>query len=106
MLTHHERRKDQILEVIGDGEMTAWEVAVAIWGRRESLLDMRMALQEGLAHLQSLSRDGRLEKRAEPGHVTWLRPGGAGSPLQNPRDDAVATGNMAARLDHGLKRPE
>ena len=70
---HHERRKDQILEVIGGEEKTAWEVAVAVWGHRESQMEMRLALQEGLAHLQSLSAAGRLEKRADPRRVVWSR---------------------------------
>jgi hypothetical protein len=34
---------------------------------------MRMALQEGLAHLQSLSLEGRIEKLARPSAVTWRR---------------------------------
>jgi hypothetical protein len=41
---------------------------------RQNLHEMRMALQEGLAHLQSLSLEGRLEKRARPSAVTWQRP--------------------------------
>jgi hypothetical protein len=72
---HHERRKDQILEVIGGEERSAWEVAVAVWGYRESQMEMRLALQEGLAHLQSLSRAGRLEKRADTRHVVWSQVG-------------------------------
>jgi glyoxylase-like metal-dependent hydrolase (beta-lactamase superfamily II) len=70
---HHRRRKSQMVEVIGDGEMNAWQVATAIWGFRENLHEMRMALQEGLAHLQSLSLEGRLVKLAGPGAVTWRR---------------------------------
>jgi glyoxylase-like metal-dependent hydrolase (beta-lactamase superfamily II) len=70
---HHRRRKEQMLQVIGDGQLNAWQVATAVWGRRDNLHDMRMALQEGLAHLQSLSREGRLEKRATPASVTWRR---------------------------------
>ena len=62
-----------MLQVIGDGQLNAWQVATAVWGRRDNLHDMRMALQEGLAHLQSLSREGRLEKRATPASVTWRR---------------------------------
>jgi glyoxylase-like metal-dependent hydrolase (beta-lactamase superfamily II) len=73
MVEHHQRRKEQMLEVIGDGELNAWQVATAVWGRRDDLHDMRMALQEGLAHLQSLSLEGRLEKRATPASVTWRR---------------------------------
>ena len=74
---HHRRRKDQMVELIGDGELNAWQVATAVWGVRENLHEMRMALQEGLAHLQSLSLEGRLEKLARPSAVTWRRaPGG------------------------------
>ena len=68
---HHERRKEQILDIVGAGVVTAWEVALAIWGRRPHVHDQRMALQEGLAHLQSLSQEGRLEKLARPSAVTW-----------------------------------
>lgn len=70
---HHRRRKQQILEVIADREMSGWEVAVAIWGERKNVFEMRMALQEGLAHLQSLSHEGSLEKRATPARVSWRR---------------------------------
>jgi glyoxylase-like metal-dependent hydrolase (beta-lactamase superfamily II) len=72
--SHHERRKDQILEVIGGEELSAWQVAVAVWGHRESHMEMRLALQEGLAHLQSLAVAGRLEKLASLERVSWRRP--------------------------------
>lgn len=71
---HHRRRKDQMVAVIGDEELNGWQVATAVWGVRQNLHEMRMALQEGLAHLQSLSLEGRLEKRARPSAVTWQRP--------------------------------
>ena len=70
---HHRRRKDQMVELVGDGELNGWQVATAVWGIRENLHEMRMALQEGLAHLQSLSREGRLEKLATPAAITWRR---------------------------------
>jgi glyoxylase-like metal-dependent hydrolase (beta-lactamase superfamily II) len=73
LLEHHRRRKDRMVEVIGDGELNGWQVATAVWGVRENLHEMRMALQEGLAHLQSLSLEGRLEKLASPSAVTWRR---------------------------------
>jgi glyoxylase-like metal-dependent hydrolase (beta-lactamase superfamily II) len=73
LMGHHARRKDQMVEVIGDGELDAWQVATAIWGVRENLHEMRMALQEGLAHLQSLSLEGRLEKVATTRAITWRR---------------------------------
>ncbi|MDQ6636314.1 MAG: MBL fold metallo-hydrolase [Candidatus Dormibacteraeota bacterium] len=71
---HHARRKEQILALIGVEELSAWSVATRVWGRRADLIDSRMALQEGLAHLQSLSQEGQLEKLAEPGRITWRRP--------------------------------
>jgi hypothetical protein len=73
LIGHHARRKDQMVEVVGDGELNAWQVATAVWGVRENLHEMRMALQEGLAHLQSLSLEGRLEKRATTRAITWRR---------------------------------
>ncbi len=74
LLAHHVRRKEQIVALIGSDDLSAWRVATRVWGVRESLIEMRMALQEGLAHLQSLSREGRLEKRATPAAITWRRP--------------------------------
>jgi glyoxylase-like metal-dependent hydrolase (beta-lactamase superfamily II) len=74
MVDHHGRRKEQMLSVLDEGEMNGWQVAVAVWGLRPNLHEMRMALQEGLAHLQSLSRDGRIEKHATPAAITWRRP--------------------------------
>jgi hypothetical protein len=73
MVRHHRRRKRQIRRLIGDGEMTAWEVSKAVWGERADLHEMRMALHEGLAHLQSLSVDGHLEKRAVTSAISWRR---------------------------------
>jgi glyoxylase-like metal-dependent hydrolase (beta-lactamase superfamily II) len=68
---HHRRRKDQILEITSGREMTAWEVALEVWGERRHVYERRLALQEGLAHLQSLAVEGRLEKIATSERVTW-----------------------------------
>jgi glyoxylase-like metal-dependent hydrolase (beta-lactamase superfamily II) len=68
---HHRRRKDQILEITSGREMTAWEVALEVWGERGHVYERRLALQEGLAHLQSLAVEGRVEKIATSERVTW-----------------------------------
>ena len=68
---HHRRRKDQILEITSGREMTAWEVALEVWGERRHVYERRLALQEGLAHLQALAVEGRLEKVATSERVTW-----------------------------------
>jgi hypothetical protein len=62
------------VELIGDGEMSGWEVALGLWGYREEIWERRLALQEGLAHLQSLAVAGRLEKLASPQAFSWRRP--------------------------------
>jgi len=74
LATHHRRRLDQILEIVSGGEMSAWEVALELWGARENLYEKRLALQEGLAHLQALAVEGRLEKLVRPDAVRWLPP--------------------------------
>ncbi len=74
MASHHARRKLQILEIMGDSEMTGWEVSIGVFGVRKHIYEKRLALQEALAHLQSLAVDGSLEKLADVGAVRWRRP--------------------------------
>jgi len=72
LAAHHRRRLDRILEIVSDGsEHTAWHVALTLWGPREMLYEKRLALQEGLAHLQALAVEGRLEKLVTPSAVRW-----------------------------------
>ena len=73
LVAHHRRRMDQVMEIVGAGELTAWEVAVELWGARENLYEKRLALQEGLAHLQALAVEGALEKLVSPETVSWRR---------------------------------
>lgn len=84
LATHHQRRLDQIMEIVSGGEQNAWQVALELWGRREDLYEKRLALQEGLAHLQALAVDGRLEKLVTPDAVRW-RIAADGQPLTPPR---------------------
>jgi glyoxylase-like metal-dependent hydrolase (beta-lactamase superfamily II) len=71
LVAHHRRRLDQIQEIVAGGEMSAWQVALKLWGPRENLYEKRLALQEGLAHLQALAVDGRLEKLVTPASTLW-----------------------------------
>ena len=68
---HHRRRLDRVREIVAAGELTAWEVALQLWGPRKQLYEKRLALQEGLAHLQALAVDGVLEKLVSPDSVRW-----------------------------------
>ena len=68
---HHELRKDRIVAIVGDAELSAWDVALKLWGPREHLYDKRLALQEALAHLQALAVESRLEKLVTKDAVRW-----------------------------------
>jgi glyoxylase-like metal-dependent hydrolase (beta-lactamase superfamily II) len=69
--SHHRRRLDQIVEIVGRGKALGWEVALELWGPRDHFYEKRLALQEALAHLQALAVDGRVEKSVTPESVRW-----------------------------------
>ncbi len=71
LVSHHARRLDQILELVGDQEKSGWQVALDLWGPRENLYEKRLALQEGLAHLQALAVERRVAKTVTPDAVRW-----------------------------------
>jgi glyoxylase-like metal-dependent hydrolase (beta-lactamase superfamily II) len=73
LIAHHRRRLDQIVEIVGHTAKSAWQVAVELWGVREQLYEKRLALQEGLAHLQALAVEGRVSKTVTPSSVLWRR---------------------------------
>ena len=73
LTSHHKRRLDQIVEILGEGQKTGWRVALDLWGSRENLYEKRLALQEGLAHLQALAVEGRVSKSVTPDSVRWQR---------------------------------
>ena len=73
LTSHHKRRLDQIVEILGEEQKTGWRVALDLWGPRENLYEKRLALQEGLAHLQALAVEGRVSKSVTPESVRWQR---------------------------------
>ena len=73
LVSHHQRRLDQIVEVLGRDEKSGWQVALDIWGPRDNPYEKRLALQEGLAHLQALAVEGQVGKTVTPESVLWRR---------------------------------
>ena len=69
--SHHARRFHQVLEILGKDEKSGWQLALDLWGPRQNLYEKRLALQEGLAHLQALAVEGRIAKLVRPGSVRW-----------------------------------
>jgi len=74
LVAHHKRRLEQIVEIVGRAELTAWQVALELWGPRDQLYEKRLALQEGLAHLQALAVEAKLIKSVTPTAVRWRTP--------------------------------
>jgi glyoxylase-like metal-dependent hydrolase (beta-lactamase superfamily II) len=84
LAAHHARRLEQIVEIVSTSTdskrehqeegMRAWQVALDLWGPRKHFYEKRLALQEGLAHLQALAVEGRLEKLVTPAAVRWRPP--------------------------------
>jgi glyoxylase-like metal-dependent hydrolase (beta-lactamase superfamily II) len=70
---HHQRRLDQIEGIVGEEPMTGWEVSFRVWGERKHIWDKRAALQEGLAHLQLLAVQQRVEKLSDSNGVRWRK---------------------------------
>jgi glyoxylase-like metal-dependent hydrolase (beta-lactamase superfamily II) len=77
LVAHHKRRLERILEIVAAGRRHGWQVALELWGPRENLYEKRLALQEGLAHLQALAVEGRLTKSVTPSTVLWSTPDAA-----------------------------
>ena len=71
LVEHHRRRMERVMSIVAGGELTGWEVALKLWGPREQLYERRLALQEGLAHLQALAVEGSLEKLVSKESVRW-----------------------------------
>ncbi len=69
----------------GTGGAVMGEVALELWGPRDNLYEKRLALQEGLAHLQALAVEGRLTKSVTPQAVLWSQAEDSAKDLTPPR---------------------
>lgn len=70
---HHEERKLTLLELSSERPRTGWDLAGELFAgiRDRNVFQQRLALQETLAHCQSLAIDGRMHKDVRDGLVTW-----------------------------------
>jgi glyoxylase-like metal-dependent hydrolase (beta-lactamase superfamily II) len=84
LVSHHKKRLERILEIVSAGRRSGWQVALELWGPRDNLYEKRLALQEGLAHLQALAVEGRLTKSVTPSTVLWSTPDQAEKDLTPP----------------------
>lgn len=69
---HHSARKERFVSLLRDaGEVPAWALAMEVWGHQRTAYGDLLALQEGLAHLQALAVEGRVQKWLRGSVVTW-----------------------------------
>ncbi len=68
---HHRKRCGQVLDVVKDRALPAYEIAGAIWGENRSAGTRRFAMAEGLSHLEYMSHEGRVEQQSQNGVTLW-----------------------------------
>jgi glyoxylase-like metal-dependent hydrolase (beta-lactamase superfamily II) len=73
IIRHHDERKAALVDLARDGARSGWQLAGELfYGVRDrDVFQQRLALQETLAHCQSLAVDGRLRKQVSRELVTW-----------------------------------
>lgn len=66
---HHARRLDDMAACLDEGPASAWQVMESSFRPNLNLLQQRLAIQETLAHLEHLSRMGRVRQIGSP--ASW-----------------------------------
>jgi glyoxylase-like metal-dependent hydrolase (beta-lactamase superfamily II) len=74
IIRHHDDRKAALLSLARDGAKSGWQLAAGLFQgiMQRNVFQQRLALQETLAHCQSLAVEGRLRKQVNHQQVTWL----------------------------------
>ncbi len=70
---HHDDRKAALVNLARDGAKSGWQLAGGLFHgvMERNVFQQRLALQETLAHCQSLAVEGRLRKQVNRQLVTW-----------------------------------
>ena len=69
---HHAARCEQIAHALEAKPLSAHELVPALWNRRLSPFNYHFALSEVLAHLEYMSRQGRIAKTDDEGVPRWV----------------------------------
>ena len=73
IVRHHDERKAVLLDLARDEARSGWQLAGELFHgiRDRNVFQQRLALQETLAHCQSLAVEGRLRKQVSRELVSW-----------------------------------
>ncbi|HYM49396.1 MAG TPA: MBL fold metallo-hydrolase [Candidatus Limnocylindrales bacterium] len=72
---HHDERKDRIVQLAAGRPCSGWELADRLFhgAMERNVFQKRLALQETLAHCQSLAQEARLLKLVDRVGVRWVK---------------------------------
>ena len=73
IIEHHEARKAALVRLAAGTPKSGWQLAAELFQgiMQRNVFQQRLALQETLAHCQSLAVEGRLHKQVSRELVTW-----------------------------------
>jgi glyoxylase-like metal-dependent hydrolase (beta-lactamase superfamily II) len=73
IVRHHDERKAALVGLTRDGARSGWQLAAGLFQgiMQRNVFQQRLALQETLAHCQSLAVEGRLQKHVSRELVSW-----------------------------------
>ena len=60
MKLHHKKRSDKIIKLIGNSQLSGWEVVNLLFPRKLDSLNLRLAFQETMAHLKYLENNKKV----------------------------------------------
>ncbi len=73
MILHHKRRLERVLKLLGEEELTGWEVCQKLFPERLDIMNRRLALQETLSHLLYLKNKGRVLHNIDNQYFLWSK---------------------------------
>ena len=73
MILHHKRRLERVLKLLGEEELTGWEVCQKLFPERLDIMNRRLALQETLSHLLYLKNKGRVLHNTDNQYFLWSK---------------------------------
>lgn len=69
--SHHLKRCNQILAAVRGRPLHAYDIAGVVWGQERPAASRRFAMAEALAHLEYMSREGRVEQQTQNNVTLW-----------------------------------
>ena len=73
MILHHKRRLERVIKLLGEEELTGWEVCQKLFPERLDIMNRRLALQETLSHLLYLKNQGRVLHNTDNQYFLWSK---------------------------------